>query len=78
MPSRRSRYKPKKPCQKHLLPWGHDTPKKSNIPFDHLIQIITCDQIPEASTLNNILVYWDRGDLRGGDEAKMAEMKIDS
>ncbi|KAG9857989.1 hypothetical protein KCU98_g982, partial [Aureobasidium melanogenum] len=76
MPSRR--LKPRRPCQRHLLPWGYDAPKKDNISLDASIEMITKEDDGSSSEIKNVLIYWDRGDLERGDEAKLKEMNIDS
>ncbi|KAG9664972.1 hypothetical protein KCU95_g3125, partial [Aureobasidium melanogenum] len=76
MPSRR--LKPRRPCQRHLLPWGYDAPKKVNISLDAFIEMITKEDDGSSSEIKNVLIYWDRGDLERGDEAKLKEMNIDS
>ncbi|KAG9612304.1 hypothetical protein KCU77_g1768, partial [Aureobasidium melanogenum] len=76
MPSRR--LKPRRPCQRHLLSWGYDDPKKDNISLDAFIEIITKEDDGSSSEIKNVLMYWDRGDLERGDEAKLKEMNIDS
>jgi hypothetical protein len=83
MPSRRSRYKPKKPLQNQAcLPEGRDISPRSparSIYYHGATRhsrIITCDRIPTDGTVKTILIYWDRGDLRGGDEAlQMASLR---
>ncbi|KAG9517923.1 hypothetical protein KCV07_g5887, partial [Aureobasidium melanogenum] len=76
MPSKR--LKPRRPCQRHLLPWGYDAPKKDNISLDAFIEIITKEDGGSPSEIKNVLMYWDRGDLERGDEAKLKEMNINS
>lgn len=52
--------------------------KKGNISFDDFIEIITKESDSSLSEVKNVLIYWDRGDLERGDEAKLKEMKINS
>lgn len=51
-----------------------------NISLDTFIDIITAeyDDASTQSGLKNVLIYWDRGDLDRGDEAKLREMDINS
>ncbi|KAH0374086.1 hypothetical protein KCU65_g343, partial [Aureobasidium melanogenum] len=74
MPSRR----PKRPCTRHLLPWGYDAPRPDNLSLDEFIAIITKEDDSPSSEIKNVLIYWDRGDLDKGDEAKLKEMQINS
>jgi hypothetical protein len=72
--------KPKKPSQKHLLPWGYDAPVKDTISLLDYVNIITNHELRPAvpGRVKNTLVYWDRGGLTTGDEAKMMEMQINT
>ncbi|KAH0397562.1 hypothetical protein KCU89_g8144, partial [Aureobasidium melanogenum] len=76
MPSKR--LKPRRPSHRHLLPWGYDAPKKDNISLDAFIETITKQNGGSPSEIKNVLMYWDRGDLERGDEAKLKEMNINS
>lgn len=66
--------------------WGYDTPLdgdkllQDTVPLDDFINIITDPTINPSSsgTIKNILIYWSRGDVLNGDEAKMIDMKIDA
>jgi hypothetical protein len=67
-------------AQKALLLWGYDAPAKDTTPLDQFIEFITNPTInpPKAGEMKNVLIYWDRGTLARGDEAKMVEIGIDS
>ncbi|KAH0292824.1 hypothetical protein M436DRAFT_78234 [Aureobasidium namibiae CBS 147.97] len=51
---------------------GDTTPLNTYISFVTNVNI----KPPQAGITKNVLVYWDRGDLTRGDEAKMVEMGI--
>lgn len=79
MSSRRP--KRSRPSQRHLLPWGYDAPRPDNLSLDEFIEIITKkdEEHPyPSSEVKNVLIYWDRGTLERGDEAKLQEMNFDS
>lgn len=80
MPLRYRNPKPKRPCEKHKLPWGYDAPSKKTTPLKDFITYITDGTIKpaEEGRTNSVLVYWDRGTISSGDEAKMVELGIDS
>ncbi|THZ16995.1 hypothetical protein D6C91_06107 [Aureobasidium pullulans] len=77
----KNKSKGKEAAQKALLPWGYAATKKDTIPLLEFVDIITAED-PKDSTstpeLKNCLLYWDRGSLDGGDEAKMIELEIDT
>ncbi|THX95216.1 hypothetical protein D6D02_09992 [Aureobasidium pullulans] len=77
----KNKSKGKEAAQKALLPWGYAATEKDTIPLLEFVDIITAED-PKDSTstpeLKNCLLYWDRGSLDGGDEAKMIELEIDT
>jgi hypothetical protein len=82
MPSRRSRYKSKKPLQNQAcLPEGRDISPRSparSIYYHGATRhsrIITCDGTPTDGAVKNILIYWDRRDLRGDEALQMASLR---
>lgn len=78
MPGRHQPLRPKRPCNRHPLPWGHDASVKDNIFLDAFVEIITEEDIEPSARpeVKNVLIYRDRGDLNRGDEAKLREMEI--
>lgn len=70
----------KGPNPKLMLPWGYDAPAKDTTPLHDFIKFITDPAMnpAEIGTTKTVLVYWDRGTVSRGDEAKMAEIGIDS
>ncbi|THW03842.1 hypothetical protein D6D24_10663 [Aureobasidium pullulans] len=77
----KNKSKGKEAAQKALLPWGHAATKKDTIPLLEFVDIITAEDpkdSPSTPELKNCLLYWDRGSLEGGDEAKMIELEIDT
>lgn len=64
---------------KETLPWGYDAPAKNTPRLDAFLEFITDPAIkpsvPEA--IKNVLIYWDGGSPKTGDEAKIIEMGID-
>ncbi|KAG2170460.1 hypothetical protein VTO58DRAFT_107425 [Aureobasidium pullulans] len=77
----KNKSKGKEAAQKALLPWGHAATKKDTIPLLEFVDIITAEDpkdSPSTPELKNCLLYWDRGSLDGGDEAKMIELEIDT
>ncbi|THW57862.1 hypothetical protein D6D19_10479 [Aureobasidium pullulans] len=77
----KNKSKGKEAAQKALLPWGYAATKKDTIPLLEFVDIITAEDpkdLPSTPELKNCLLYWDRGSLDGGDEAKMIELEIDT
>ena len=70
----------KGPNSKLKLPWAYDAPVKGTTPLITFITYITDETIKPAKggRIKSVLVYWDRGTVSSGDEAKMAELEIDS
>ncbi|KAH0277648.1 hypothetical protein KCU91_g3036, partial [Aureobasidium melanogenum] len=78
MPSRR--LKPRRPCQRHLLPWGYDAPQKDNISLDAFIEMVTKEDDGSTSEIKNVLMYWDRNCGKQkhnlGEAAQMMEVEM--
>lgn len=74
------RVKVKGPNPKLALPWGYDALAKNTTPLEDFIQYITDDTVKPAimGKIKSVLIYWDRGTVSRGGEAKMAEIGIDS
>ena len=76
----------KPPNPKLSLLWGYDTPQngdapvKDTVPLDDFVKIVTDPTINPSwpGAFKPVLIYWNRGDLNTGDEAKMVEMGIDA
>ncbi|TIA36574.1 hypothetical protein D6C78_05336 [Aureobasidium pullulans] len=78
--AQRGRPKDKAAAQNALLPWGYDAPAKKTMPLADFINLITEeeDRTTAPHKIKNVLLYWDRGSLTSGDEAKMVELNIDT
>jgi hypothetical protein len=74
----RGHYQPPKPNKKLQLPWGSEAPEKDTTPLDKFIDYATNDSMNPAlvGEVKNVLIYWNRGDLTTGDEAKMVAMGL--
>ena len=70
----------KGPNPKLLLPWGYDAPAKDTTPLNDFIKFVTDPIVNPGKDgeTKNVLIYWDRGNMKTGDEAKMVEMGINS
>ena len=78
--AQRGRPKDKAAAQNALIPWGYDAPAKKTMPLADFINLITEeeDRTTAPHKIKNVLLYWDRGSLTSGDEAKMVELNIDT